>query len=235
MSRSPLLRVTRLDLWVDPVYDARLLEAPGVALTVAPAQGDDDLTWQALRDADVYQISAAKDELPRPFHADATLLSRCPDLIMVSSVGAGYDTIDVDACTAAGVLIVNQAGGNAASVAEMTLGLMLAVSRRIVESDRRLRQEQGFSREDLMGRDLGGRTLGIVGIGFAGTATARLARAFGMRVLATDPTCPRPRSEPEGRNRRRSTRWSARATSSPCTARAMPPHSACSTPVDFRQ
>ena len=187
MSRSPLLRVTRLDLWVDPVYDARLLEAPGVALTVAPAQGDDDLTWQALRDADVYQISAAKDELPRPFHADATLLSRCPDLIMVSSVGAGYDTIDVDACTAAGVLVVNQAGGNAASVAEMTLGLMLAVSRRIVESDRRLRQEQGFSREDLMGRDLGGRTLGIVGIGFAGTATARLARAFGMRVLATDP------------------------------------------------
>ena len=105
----------------------------------------------------------------------------------MSSNGAGYDTVDVDACTRAGVLVLNQAGGNAPAVAEMTLGLMLAVSRRIVESDRKLRTERGFARESLMGHDLHGRTLGVVGIGETGRRTAQLARAFGMRVLAHDP------------------------------------------------
>ena len=82
---------------------------------------------------------------------------------------------------------MNQAGGNAPAVAEMTLGLMLAVSRRIVESDRKLRSERGYSRESLMGSDLRGKTLGIVGIGHAGSGTVTLARAFGMRVRAMDP------------------------------------------------
>lgn len=67
------------------------------------------------------------------------------------------------------------------------MGLMLAVSRRIVESDRKLRATRGFSRESLMGRDIGGKTLGIVGIGHAGSQTAALAKAFGMRILAVDP------------------------------------------------
>jgi D-3-phosphoglycerate dehydrogenase len=82
---------------------------------------------------------------------------------------------------------MNQAGGNANSVAEHAFGLMLALSRRIVECDRRLRHEQGFSREDVMGHELGGKVLGIVGIGHVGTRAAALAHAFGMTVLAADP------------------------------------------------
>jgi D-3-phosphoglycerate dehydrogenase len=82
---------------------------------------------------------------------------------------------------------VSQVGGNAASVGEMTIGLMLAVSRRIVESDRKLRAERGFSRESVMGHDIGGKVLGVVGIGHTGTRTTALAKAFGMRVLAVDP------------------------------------------------
>ena len=101
--------------------------------------------------------------------------------------GAGYDTVDVDACTRAGVAVVNQAGGNAASVAEHTFGLMLGVSRRMLECDRRMRREQGFSREDVMGHEIRGKTLGLVGIGHVGTRVAALARAFGMDVIATDP------------------------------------------------
>src|SRR5690606_23039467 len=93
----------------------------------------------------------------------------------------------VDACTEAGVLAVNQAGGNANSVAEHTFALMLAVCRRVVESDHLIKTATGVVREDLMGHELAGKTIGLVGIGHIGTRVARLATAFGMRVLAYDP------------------------------------------------
>lgn len=184
---STLPRVARLSTWLDPVFDAVLAREAGIAVTIAPTQGDDAAAWTALERAHAYQISAAKDELPPQFHALPALLARCPDLLVVSSSGAGYDTVDVEACTRAGVAVVNQAGGNASAVAEMAIGLMLAVSRRIVESDRRLRTERGFAREELMGRDLRGQTLGLVGMGHTGTRTAALGRALGMELLATDP------------------------------------------------
>jgi D-3-phosphoglycerate dehydrogenase len=82
---------------------------------------------------------------------------------------------------------MNQAGANKHSVAEHALALMLSVAHRIGESDRRLRRERGFTREDLMGHEIHGRTLGIVGIGEVGTEVARLAQAFALKVLATDP------------------------------------------------
>ena len=89
-----------------------------------------------LADAHAYQIGAARDELAPHFHAHAELLKRAPNLLIVSSNGAGFDPVDVDACTAAGVLVVNQSGGNANSVAEHALGMMLTLSKRIIQSDR---------------------------------------------------------------------------------------------------
>lgn len=183
----PNWRVARFDLWINPVFDQRLAAETNIGLQVAALSGEEAIAWRALEEAHVYQITAAKDELPMQFHAHHDLLHRCPHLLCVSSTGAGYDTVDVAACTKAGVAVVSQIGGNSAAVAEMTIGLMLAVSRRIVESDRKLRAERGFSRESLMGHDLGGKVLGIVGIGHAGSKTARLAKAFGMQVLAVDP------------------------------------------------
>src|SRR6478672_2368734 len=64
---------------------------------------------------------------------------------------------------------------------------MLGLSRRMTESDRRMRRETGFSREDVMGHEISGKTIGLVGIGHIGTRVAALAKAFGMQVLATDP------------------------------------------------
>ena len=64
---------------------------------------------------------------------------------------------------------------------------MLDLAKRITENDRRLRRDRGYSREDLMGREIGGKTLGLVGIGHIGSRVAKLARAFGMTVLASDP------------------------------------------------
>lgn len=184
---APQMRVVRADLWTHPAFDECFRGRERVALDVFPRAGAEEAAWSLLAQAHVYHVSAAKDELPQAWFVTEALLQRCPQLLCVSSTGAGYDTVDVAACTKAGVAVVNQAGGNAASVAEHTFGLMLGVSRRMLECDRRLRREQGFGREDVMGYEIGGKTLGIVGIGHVGTRVAALARAFGMEVLATDP------------------------------------------------
>src|SRR5690606_40455592 len=135
----------------------------------------------------IFHVSARQDELPQQWHLTADLLARCPRLKAVSSTGAGYDTIDLDSCTAAGVLAVNQAGGNSNSVAEHTFALMLAVCRRVVESDHLIKTATGIVREDLMGNELAGKTIGLVGMGHIGTRVAQLAAAFGMKVLAVAP------------------------------------------------
>ncbi|MCY1256558.1 Erythronate-4-phosphate dehydrogenase [compost metagenome] len=179
--------VVRFDHWLDAAFDRIITATPGLTLHTCAREGADAAAWDRLSGALVYQISAAKDEIPRRWFADAALLARCPNLLAVSSSGSGCDTIDIDACTEAGVAVLNQAGGNADSVAEMTLGLMLAVLRRIAESDRSLRAHNCESREDLMGHELRGRTLGLVGVGHAGRRVAALGRAFGMRVIGCDP------------------------------------------------
>ena len=173
-------RVVRSDLWIDGAFDERLSRESDIQLRVFKVRGDDANTREALAQAHIYHISATKDELPQQWFARADLLANCPDLLCVSAGGAGYDT-------AAGIAVVNQAGGNAVSVAEHTLAMMLGVSRRMVEGDRRIRREIGYAREDVMGHEISGRTIGLVGIGHIGTRVAALARAFGMRVVAVDP------------------------------------------------
>ena len=181
------LRVVRSDLWINPAFDQGLAGKPGLSLAIFPARSHAAAAWDLLAAAHVYHVSAAKDELPREQIRVDEPLARCPNLLCVSSSGAGYDTVDVPACTAAGVAVVNQAGGNADSVAEHTLAMMLAASRRMIECDRRMRRETGFTREDVMGHEMRGKTIGIVGIGEVGSRVARLSRAFGLEVIATDP------------------------------------------------
>jgi D-3-phosphoglycerate dehydrogenase len=164
-----------------------LSREPDIEVVKFSIRGAAQAARSALSAAHVYHISAAKDELPREWFASAELLSMCPNLLCVSAGGAGYDTVDVAACTVAGVAVVNQSGGNAVSVAEHTLGLMLGVSRRMLEGDRRMRREVGYAREDVMGHELAGKTVGLVGIGNIGSRVAVLARAFGMQVVAVDP------------------------------------------------
>jgi D-3-phosphoglycerate dehydrogenase len=65
--------------------------------------------------------------------------------------------------------------------------MMLATSRRMIETDRRMRRETGFRREDVMGHEMRGKTVGIVGLGEVGSRVAALAKAFGLQVIATDP------------------------------------------------
>ena len=190
-------QIVRTDLWLDAAFEARLAEEADIDVNRIVCRTDEPETaaatqtaaanWGLLAQAHAYNISAARDELPPTLFANAALLARCPQLLCVSSAGAGYDTVNVPDCTAAGIAVVNQAGANAVSVAEMAIGLLLDVSRRISECNRRLHSESRFAREEVMGREICGKTMGLIGIGHTGSRVAKLADAFGMQVLAFDP------------------------------------------------
>jgi len=83
---------------------------------------------EILSAAHAYQTSSTRQELARHYHANADLLRHTPNLLIVSTNGAGYDTVDVKACTERGILVVNQRGGNAESVAEHVLGMLLMLT-----------------------------------------------------------------------------------------------------------
>jgi D-3-phosphoglycerate dehydrogenase / 2-oxoglutarate reductase len=141
-----------------------------------------------LSAAHAYQISSARDELARHYHVSGDLLKRTPNLLIVSTNGAGYDTVTVSDCTENGVLVVNQAGGNAESVAEHVLGMMLCLVKRIGECDRALRSGALGDRNNYTGNEVFGRTVGIIGLGNVGRRVAALCGTlFHMQVLAYDP------------------------------------------------
>jgi D-3-phosphoglycerate dehydrogenase / 2-oxoglutarate reductase len=141
-----------------------------------------------LAAAHVYQVGSSRDEIARKFHVDATLIARAPELLIVSTNGVGYDTVDVKACTDAGVLVLNQAGGNREAVAEHALGMLLTLSKRIVETNQAMRRAHPIDRTTYMGNDVHGKTIGIIGLGNVGSRIAELCRGlFSMRVLAYDP------------------------------------------------
>jgi D-3-phosphoglycerate dehydrogenase len=170
------------------IYAEMLRARPDVRLDRLENESTDEVTAPILAAAHAYQIGAARDELASRFHVGEDLLVRAPNLLIVSSNGAGYDPVDVEACTAAGVLVVNQSGGNAHSVAEHALAMLLTLSKRILEADRALRREANVSRNALMGTEAQGKTIGIVGIGNVGRRIAALCEGLlGMKVLAYDP------------------------------------------------
>ncbi len=135
-----------------------------------------------------YYVRAARDELPRALHLSGDLIAKLPRLLAAVSYGAGYDPIDAAACDAAGILVVNQAGGNAEAVAEHAVGMMLALLKRMPAANDALRRGAMNRREDYLGRELYGRTVGIVGLGHTGGRVARiLGAAFDCKILAVDP------------------------------------------------
>lgn len=114
---------------------------------------------------------------------DATLLDANPQLRVISKFGVGLDNVDLDACRARGVAVLSTPGVNAPAVAELVLGLALALARRIAISTHHLKSGR-WVRDG--GVQLFGRTVGIVGLGNVGKATARIMQAVGCSVLAHD-------------------------------------------------
>jgi D-3-phosphoglycerate dehydrogenase len=147
-----------------------------------------DVVEPVLALAHAYQIGSSRQELVMSLQGYAPLLGRCPNLLVLSTNGAGFDTVSLADATAAGVAVVNQAGGNREGVAEHVMAMMLALSKRIAVSDHAMRSGATYDRRDFMGDDVQGRTIGIIGIGHVGSRVAELCRGlFQMRVIAYDP------------------------------------------------
>ena len=181
-------RVFYVKYLAHPVYAEMLAARPDVRLDRLENETAEAVFAPILTAAHAYQVGAARDELAPHFHVHADLLKRAPNLLIVSSNGAGFDPVDVEACTEAGVLVVNQSGGNAHSVAEHALGMLLTLSKRILEADRALRRDPNVNRNSLIGTEAQGKTIGIVGLGNVGRRIAELCKGLlGMTVLAYDP------------------------------------------------
>jgi glyoxylate reductase len=119
---------------------------------------------------------------------DRVTLERFPKLRIVANYGAGYDLIDLEAARERRIAVTNTPGVTTAATADLTLGLILAVLRRIAAGDRVVRSGRwgsGWADEPLKGDEVAGATLGIVGLGRIGRAVDQRARGFEMRVLHT--------------------------------------------------
>jgi D-3-phosphoglycerate dehydrogenase len=114
------------------------------------------------------------------------VLAQAPNLRVIGRAGVGIDNVDLDAATAAGVLVMNTPGGNAVSVAEHTLALMLAMARYIPQATASTKSGK-WEKKKFLGSELRGKTLGIVGLGSIGREVVKRARSFEMRILAHDP------------------------------------------------
>lgn len=170
-----------------PIFTEIVRKRSDVRFDILKNDSADDEATPILAGAHAYQSGSARDELAKKYHAGPDLLRRTQSLLIVSTNGAGYDTVNLRACTEAGILCVNQAGGNKEAVAEHALAMMLSLSKRIVEADRAIRREI-VDRNIFMGHDLLGQTVGIVGLGNVGKRLAQLCNGlFQMRVLSYDP------------------------------------------------
>jgi glyoxylate reductase len=120
---------------------------------------------------------------------DADLVAALPRLRHVASYGVGVNHLDLDACRARGILVTNTPGVVTEATADMAFGLVLAVARRIAESDRLVRRGgwTGIDPGWMLGTEVTGKTIGIVGFGRIGQAMARRAAGFSMRVIYATP------------------------------------------------
>ncbi len=137
------------------------------------AKTDDELAAR-IGDADILLLAN------QPLRE--AVLCRCPNLKMISVGFTGVDHVDVDYCKSRGIVVSNASGYSTNAVAELAIGLMVAVSRNLIPCDRATRD--GLDKTGLVGFELAGKTLGIVGTGAIGLQTAKIALAIGCRVIA---------------------------------------------------
>ena len=170
------------------VYLDILAQRPDIKIDKLVNESPESEVEPVLLGAHAYQIGSSRQELVMRLQGYTPLLTRCPDLLVLSTNGAGFDTVSLADATAAGVAVVNQAGGNKEGVAEHVMAMMLGLSKRIVMSGHAMRSGIAYQRQDFMGDDVQGRTIGIIGLGHVGSRVAELCRGlFQMRVVAYDP------------------------------------------------
>ena len=174
-ARKPKVIVTRK--LPDPV-ETRMRELFDTELNLTDSPMSRAQLADAIGRADVL-ASTITDQI------DAELLAGAgPKLKLIANYGAGVDHIDVAAAIAKGVTVTNTPGVLTEDTADLTMALMMAVSRRIVEgaNDAQTGGYQGWAPTWMMGHRIGGKRLGIIGMGRIGQAVARRAKAFGLQI-----------------------------------------------------
>lgn len=171
-----------------------LLEGhPGVrwhfVTDLAPRPGDAGY-WSRL-----YSLEVAPEHIRdvdglvvlRPWIKRSTFAEGAGDLVVIGRSGAGYDKIDLDACTEHGVAVFNAPMALNHSTASSALLFMLALAKRLPDQERVVRQGRWDLQASVMGDEIQGRTLGIVGLGHSGRELVRMVAPFAMRVIAHSP------------------------------------------------
>ena len=172
------------------VFVPEPIAACGMALLEASC--DCTAPWADGRvptDAEAREMLRGADAvIVRLFEIGAADLEQCPRLQVIAKHGVGVDNIDCDTATARGIPVVFTPRANANSVAEHTIGLMLALARNVVPASVALREGRFADRSRFIGVELAGRTLGIVGLGRIGSRVAEIAAAgLAMKVCGYDP------------------------------------------------
>jgi D-3-phosphoglycerate dehydrogenase len=133
----------------------------------------------ALADADALVVRSA-------VQVDDALMEQAPKLRVIGRAGVGVDNIDADAATRRGIVVMNTPGANAVAVAELTIGLMLALARKLPAANASMHSGK-WEKKSLQGAELRGKTLGILGLGRIGLEVAKRARGFGLEIIGSDP------------------------------------------------
>jgi D-3-phosphoglycerate dehydrogenase len=134
---------------------------------------------EEIADADALLVRSATK-------VTAELLEKARNLRVIGRAGVGVDNVDLDAATRKGVLVMNTPGGNAISVAEHTMTMLLAMAHPVAQADASMKAGQ-WEKKKFTGSELRDKTLGLIGLGTIGTEVARLAQAHKMKVVAFDP------------------------------------------------
>ena len=133
----------------------------------------------ALQDADALVVRSA-------VQVDDALMEHAPKLRVIGRAGVGVDNIDAEAATRRGIVVMNTPGANAVAVAELTIGLMIALARKVPAANATMHAGK-WEKKSLQGSELRAKTLGILGLGRIGLEVAKRARGFGMEIAGSDP------------------------------------------------
>ncbi len=164
---------------MDPLDDEFFNIINGKAYVVKAYCESCQSLMDVVKDADVIVIRSSHK-------IDKTVIDNAKNLKIIARAGVGLDNIDVDYAIKRGIKIISVPSASTEAVAELTMGLMIALARWVTSFDRSMHNGE-WCKNSKLGIELAGKTLGIIGLGRIGSRVAKFARIFGMRVLAYDP------------------------------------------------
>jgi len=169
----------------DPIHEdgIKILKDAGFEIDINPNISYEELKGK-VRDYDVLVVRS-RTKVTRE------IIEAGEKLKVVGRAGAGIDNIDVEAAKEKGVKVLNTPEAPAIAVAELTIGLLLSLARQIPRADSSMKEGR-WAKKEFRGWQLNGKVLGVVGLGHIGEKVARLAKAFGMKILITKRTPPPP-------------------------------------------